>query len=131
MILQYYILSDYFAFNMGGGSDVSMGCYSAKGRGRLIRVKERMNGAVYRQSLSKNLFPLAEAPKRTRGWVFQHDNDAKDAALATKEWLGEVLEWPNQSPDIETIKTLWRVLTTRTHLCSRGDVRGRMGQNSE
>ncbi|KAI3361556.1 hypothetical protein L3Q82_013693 [Scortum barcoo] len=44
---------------------------------RLIRVKERMNGAMYREILSENLLPSARALKMKRGWVFQHDNDPK------------------------------------------------------
>ncbi len=51
------------------------GCFSAKGPGRLICVKERMNGAMYREILSENLLPSARALKMKRGWVFQHDND--------------------------------------------------------
>ncbi|KAJ4945905.1 hypothetical protein JOQ06_023583 [Pogonophryne albipinna] len=61
------------------------GCFSAKGPGRLIRVKERMNGAMYREILSDNLLPSARALKMKRGWVFQHDNDPKHTAQATKE----------------------------------------------
>ncbi|KAJ4929303.1 hypothetical protein JOQ06_004913 [Pogonophryne albipinna] len=53
------------------------GCFSANGPGRLIRVKERMNGAMYREILSDNLLPSARALKMKRGWVFQHDNDPK------------------------------------------------------
>ncbi|KAJ4946609.1 hypothetical protein JOQ06_024273 [Pogonophryne albipinna] len=41
-----------------------------KGPGRLIRVKERMNGAMYREILSDNLLPSARALKMKRGWVF-------------------------------------------------------------
>ncbi len=56
----------------------------------------------------------ARALKMGRGWVFQHDNDPKHTAKATKEWWKKkhikVLEWPRQSPDLNHKKNLWRVL---------------------
>ena len=89
------------------------GCFSATGTGRLHHIEGRMNGAMYWETLGDNLLPSLRALKMGRGWVFQHDNDPKHTAKATKEWLKkkpiEVLEWPSQSPALN----LWRKLNVK------------------
>src|SRR4029434_5823968 len=41
----------------GGGNIMLLGCFSAKGTGRLHRIEGTMNGAMYRGILGLNLIP--------------------------------------------------------------------------
>ncbi len=53
------------------------------------------------------------ALKMGREWVFQHDNDPKHTAKATKEWLKKKHIKVLESPDLHPIENLWRELKVR------------------
>ncbi len=82
----------------GGRNIMLWGCFSAKGTGQLHHIKGTMDGAMYCQGQG---IETSQDIEMGRGWVFQHDNDPKHTAKATKEWLKkkhiEVLEWPRTS----------------------------------
>ncbi len=73
-----------------------------------------LDGAMYRQGQG---IDASQGIENGCGWVFQHDNDPKHTAKATKEWLKKkhikVLEWPSQSSDLHPIENLWKELMVR------------------
>jgi hypothetical protein len=83
------------------------GCFSAAGTGRPVRIEGKMNGVKYREILDDNLLQSAQDFRLGRKFTFQQDNDPKHTAKTTQEWLWDkflnVLEWPNQSPDLDSI----------------------------
>ena len=93
-----------------GGGNLMLWGVSQLGGQDDFSIEGRINGAMYREILGDNLLPSVRAMKMGCGWVFQHDNDPKHTAKATKEWLKKkhikVLEWRSQSPDLIPIENL-------------------------
>ena len=73
----------------------------------LVRIEGTMNVAKHRQIFKENLLQSAKDVGLWRRFAFQQDNDPKHTAKATMEWLQKknvkVLEWPNQSPELNPI----------------------------
>ena len=89
-----------------GGNTMLWGCFSANGTWRLHRVEGKMDRAKYKEILSEKFLASVSTLKMGRGWVFQHDNDPKHIAKATKEWFKKhikVMEWSSQSMDLKRI----------------------------
>ena len=109
----------------GGGSLMFWGCMTSKGLGYGCQVYDGTMKAVDYIYILDTTFKesLRFYKYGPDDFIFQHDNDRKHTATATKRYLEnekiEVLPWPSQSADLNPIEHIWKYLKVQIGLRKR------------
>jgi transposase len=97
------------------------GCMGYAGVGEFVILEGTVNAKGYVNILLGNLKKCVRKLGIQDSYLFQQDNDPKQKARVTREWLlynaRGLLETPPQSPDINPIENLWSFLETKIRKC--------------
>ncbi|KAK3516053.1 hypothetical protein QTP70_004001 [Hemibagrus guttatus] len=90
------------------------GAMSSAGVGPLCFLKTKVTAPVYQEILEHFMLPSADQLFEDADFIFQQDLAPAHTAKSTKSWLNDhgvgVLDWPENSPDLNPIENLRRIV---------------------
>jgi hypothetical protein len=90
------------------------GCITYNSVGTIIPINGNMNSVKYIETLDNHLWSVVAKNFGNSAWIFQEDNAPCHLSRQCNAWKADnnipILSWPAQSPDIDVIENVWKVL---------------------